>query len=300
MSNMILGLPASKSRQAFSSGSAIFEKYFTDKKHEQASALIKARYNHSMHFHFPLHDIAQAEFSNGVALLSNTIPNSFWMLYHIYSDPIVLAEIREELSAIVSTTSVKGNTATLDISKVKTACPILLSAYKEVLRLYSAAVSARLVMKDHMLDSQFLLKAGSTVLMPSPVQHHAPSIWGPDHNSFNHRRFADANRTTQAGFRAFGGGTTLCPGRHFATTEILAFAAVMVMMYDVVPVMGSWGGKMEADAEFWESSSRPVGDVDVEIRERKGEWQGTQWAFTLSDLEEPIALSAEDMSEYKA
>jgi cytochrome P450 len=296
MSNMILGLPASTARQAFASGAATFEKYFANGHHHQASALIEARYKHSTDHHLPLNDIGQSEFSNGVALLSNTIPNSFWMLYHVYSDPTVLADCRSELSRIVALG--KNNTATLDISKVKTACPVLLSTYKEVLRLYSAAVSARLVMKDHMLDNQFLLKAGSTVLMPAPVQHHSAAVWGSDNSTFNHRRFADAKSTNQAGFRAFGGGTTLCPGRHFATTEILAFTAIMVLQYDVVPVGGSWGAKMESDAEFWESSSRPVGDVEVEIRERAGEWKGKQWAFTLSDLEEPIALSAEDMPDF--
>ena len=46
-----------------------------------------------------------------------------------------------------------------------------------------------------------------------------------------------SNTTTQgihpAAFRAFGGGKTLCPGRHFATNEILAFVAMIVLMFDI-------------------------------------------------------------------
>jgi len=294
---MTLGLPATASAQAMTFGAVAFEKYFARLDHEKGAALIQARYRHSMDHHIPLNDIARAEFANGIALLSNTIPNTFWMLYHIYSDPTVLAEIRKELAGVVSMTD--GNTRTLDVSKVKTSCPILLSAWKEVLRLHSAAVTVRQVTQDHMLNGEFLLKEGNTVLMPSPVQHHNAAIWGPDHNTFNHRRFANSNtgsRTTQAGFRAFGGGTTLCPGRHFATTEILAFTAIMLLQFDVTPVSGSWNNGLASVADIWESTSRPAEDFEVEIRAIESSASGRDWAFVLSDSDEPIALSAEDIA----
>jgi cytochrome P450 len=295
LANLILGLPASASIKAMAFGAAAFEAYFANNHHHNGAALIQARYDHSIEHRLPLNDIARAEFSNGIALLSNTVPNTFWMLYHIYSDPVVLAECRKELVSVASTT--EGNNRTLDMSKVKTSCPVLLSTYKEILRLYSAAVSARQVMQDHMLDNQFLLKAGSTVLMPSPVQHHNAAIWGSDHNTFNHRRFTESEkRTYQAGFRAFGGGTTLCPGRHFATTEILAFTAMMITNFDVVPASGRWKRGLGSKAEFWESTSNPAEDFEVEIRRIEGKTSGEKWAFVLSDSDEPIALSAEDMN----
>ena len=57
----------------------------------------------------PLNDVARSEFANGVALLTNTVPNAFWMLYHIYSDPVVLEDCRKELSGVVVVTG--GNEA---------------------------------------------------------------------------------------------------------------------------------------------------------------------------------------------
>lgn len=36
-----------------------------------------------------------------------------------------------------------------------------------------------------------------------------------------------------AAFRAFGGGKTLCPGRHFASTSIQAFVALLVTQFDI-------------------------------------------------------------------
>lgn len=186
-------------------------------------------------------------------------------------------------------------TNTLDMLKVKTSCPILLSTYKEVLRFYSTAVSARLVMQDHMLDNQYLLKKGSTVMMPTPVQHHNSTIWGYDSDTFDHMRFAD-QRPSQAGFRAFGGGKTLCPGRHFATTEILAFAAGMIMWFDVRPKAGRWMEASGEKVEFWEATPSPDEDFEVEIGEIEGGERDGRWAFVLSDSDKPIGLSTEDMA----
>lgn len=45
---------------------------------------------------------------------------------------------------------------------------------------------------------------------------------------------SDKNKTTHpAAFRAFGGGKTLCPGRHFATLSIQALAALFVTKFDI-------------------------------------------------------------------
>jgi hypothetical protein len=296
MSNLVLGLPASQALRAMDLGAAAFERYYSDGGHEKGSALTLARYAHSMDHHIPLNDIARSEFSNGVALLSNTVPNTFWLLHHIYSDPSVLAECREELSATVVNSDENGKepTRTIDISKVKTSCPIFLSTYKEVLRVYSTAVSARLVMENYMLDNQYLLKKGGTVMMPTPVQHRNSEIWGVDSNKFDHRRFVNSKKS-QAGLRAFGGGTTLCPGRHFATTEVLAFAAVMVMQYDVKPKAGQWLQPSHNKVEFWEATPSPDKDYEVVICSRDTHKPEEKWAFVLSDLDKPIRLSEEDL-----
>ncbi|KAH7119034.1 cytochrome P450 [Dendryphion nanum] len=304
LANLILGLNSTATARdavhAVNMGSAAFEKYFGENQHQAGSALVQARYNHNVDHHLPLNDIARSEFSNGVALLSNTVPITFWMLYHLYSDPKVLEECRKEVSGVlVVMDNMEGKSAhTLDMSKVKTSCPILLSTYKEVLRVYSTAVSARLVMEDHMLDNQYLLKTGSTVMMPSPVQHHNPTVWGSENDTFDHLRFAKAKRPSQAGFRPFGGGTTLCPGRHFATTEILAFITVMIMQFDIKPKFSPWVEPSRSKVEFWEAVASPDEDFEVEIRSIESEKQGTtgqNWAFILSDSDKPngIELNAE-------
>ena len=82
------------------------------------------------------------------------------------------------------------------------------------------------------------------------AMHIDPQIWGEDVNTFDPYRFMP-NRVKAAGvhpaaFRAFGGGTTICPGRHFATREILYFVALVVMMFDIG---SAHGGKMKIPAK---------------------------------------------------
>lgn len=94
MSNLIMGFNstsvAKAAMDAMNIGSAAFEKYFNEDHHKEGSKHVQARYNHSKDHRIPLNDIARSEFANGVALLSNTVPNTFWLLYQLYLDPKLL------------------------------------------------------------------------------------------------------------------------------------------------------------------------------------------------------------------
>lgn len=301
MSNLILGMQSTTSaKDAIKSmefGAKTFEEYYNQGHHLSGSALTQARFNHSSEHHIPRNDIARSEFSNGVALLSNTVPNSFWLLYHVYSDAELLDACRKEVSDVVVTSTQQDSRTThiVDMTKVKQSCPTLFSIYKEVLRFYSTAVSARMVMEDYLLDDTYLLKKGSTIMMPTPVQHRDATMWSTDKDSFDHRRFLSSDsRLSHAGFRAFGGGTTLCPGRHFATTEILAFVTVMILQFDMEPESGVWPQLSHSKVDFWESTPSPDVDFEVEIRARKHGLPDGEWTFTLSDSDQPLLLSAED------
>ena len=142
----------------------------------------------------------------------------------------------------------------MDIAKFQTNCPLLLSSFRETLRLVDAATSVRSVTQDIQLTSStrssYLLKKGNVVQLPSGITHNNPAIWGSEAQKFNPRRFLpetqnslpkDIKKAQTQGYFPFGGGRHLCPGRHFATTEILAFVGAMVTGYVVegvkVPAM---------------------------------------------------------------
>ncbi|KAF2196010.1 cytochrome P450 [Delitschia confertaspora ATCC 74209] len=263
-----------------------FTKYFESHAHNEGSTLVQVRYEHSREHKIPVEDIARYEVGNSIGILTNTVPASFWMMYHLFSDPVVLHDCRNELLKIVSDAPDANelNLRTLDISQVKNSCPILVSTLQEVLRVHTVGISTRMVMEDHMLDNKYLLTKGSTLMMPGPVQHSDKLAWGPTVNEFDHRHFVrhkdlkDNKRHNPVAFRAFGGGTTLCPGRHFASTEILAFMAIMILRFGVTPV------KMKAP------------DEDIEVRITPGgEDKNLKWRIVVTDSEKRAPLSVEDL-----
>lgn len=81
--------------------------------------------------------------------------------------------------------------------------------------------------------------------MRSCIIHADSTVLGTDMEEFNPRHFMkDEGQKTQrqnpAAFRGFEGGTTLCPGRHFTTNEVLAVFSMLMMRYDMTPTEGEW------------------------------------------------------------
>jgi cytochrome P450 len=189
-------------------------------------------------------------------------------------------------------------TKALNITTLKEACPLLLSAYQEVLRYCSMGTSVREVMEDTYLGS-FLLKKGAMVQMPSRVIHQDASLWGTNVKEFNPRRFLreeKKNRPGDACFRAFGGGKTLCPGRHFATNEILAVVAVFISRLDITPASGSWNLPTTDNTNIAATVMEPDHDIEIQVKARQG-YEGVKWVVSLHNSEKIFALVTEDNME---
>lgn len=131
---------------------------------------------------------------------------------------------------------------------------------------------------------------GNTVLVPSTVQHSSSAAWGDNVHEFYYKRFVKPKKHNSVAFRAWGGGATLCPGRHFASTEILAFASVILLRFDIKPVGSSgWdtAGYKEANAAF----RLPQQDVKVELIPRDNK----KWHVFFSEPGRAMEISSEDI-----
>ncbi|KAI2625674.1 cytochrome P450 [Hypoxylon sp. NC1633] len=276
-----------------------FEKYYRAGGVEKASAFARYRYQSEINHDVPLEDIARYEVGGSIAVLVNTAPAAFWSLLLLHSHPGLLEDIRKEIDACTKTTTENGSTVkTLNITTLKENCPLLLSSYQEVLRYRSMGTFIREVMEDTYLD-QWLLKKGAMLQMPSRIIHQDAGLWGSNVDDFNPRRFLPEekhNRPRDVCFRAFGGGKTLCPGRHFATNEILAVVAVFVARLDTTPVGGQWKLPTTANTNVAAVVMEPDDDIEVEIKPRQG-FEDVKWAINLNKSEKIFAMVTEDSGE---
>ncbi|KAJ8124727.1 hypothetical protein O1611_g8912 [Lasiodiplodia mahajangana] len=291
-------LPSLLSRkilQARETLAAAMIKYMLKGGHEKASALVRMRHDvHASGYNFSLEDIARGELGNTFAVLGNTTPSAWWFLYHVFSDPAVLADIRRELEACIQVDS-KTNTHSIDLACIRTSCPILLSTFQEMLRFRALNAGPRMVMEDVDVNG-FLLKKGNILMIPAPVHHTDITAWGESATVFDHMRFArkfapGKKGQTRVAFRAFGGGHVLCPGRHFASMEIMALGALLVLQFDIKPVAGRWTEPKCDNSPLATGFPVPDHDIPVEFVARHPE---RQWRVSFTRSSEAMGIVSED------
>lgn len=284
-----------------------FGQYYRDDGLMEGSIFVKNRYQVAEKNGVSLDDIAELEVGGVLALVANSSPAAFWTIFFIYSTPGLLDDVRREIDAIV----VKHNeghdiTYSLDIKSLKEQCPLLTSTFQETLRYGSIGISVREVMEDTILDDQWLLSKGAMVQMPSRIIHRDPSLWGPDVEEFNPRRFVKDSEAQRSGsmarkrpspacFRAFGGGTTLCPGRHFATNEILTLTAMFVLRFEMKPSAGAWSMPTTDNSNMSVIIVQPDTDFEVEVSRRKG-FETGRFTCGLNGSDTILAVTVEDGS----
>jgi len=294
------------------------------------SAFIQRWTEYHLQYGLTLEQTATLQPGNAFAAVTNTATAANWVVYHVFSDQSLLQACREELSKAITVTEEKdgpsGNNIktvwTLNMDYVKTSCHILLAVLKETFRFHAIGKSIRIAVEDEYLtdpnspNKRYLIKKGSIVFMPVRVQHRLhENGWGPgetddpvsddyDLNKFDHTRFIPkpgqkrSDRSKPGAWRIFGGGATLCPGRHFATTEILAYAAMLVLRFDIRPTGkdGRWPRPTTKNSTQMEALEQPDHDVDVLLTQRK-EAAGKEWRFSVGAEagNGHAAILAEDM-----
>jgi cytochrome P450 len=253
---------------------------FVEKGHyRSASPLIQKRVQINLKHGLTTKMAGRAELILLFGIIGNAVPTAFWCLANIFGRPELLESIRQETrQAIECTRSEDGQPRenTVSVGVLKSKCPLLVSTFRETLREIGNLASVRLVTNTHTVNvpgyRPYALAKGSMIQIASGVIHTSPSVWGPDADTFNPTRFISTAATNveqhtvsssaqtestatalpkgvpSAAYRAFGGGSVICPGRHFALTETLGFLTLMVHMFDVV------------DAETWRAIDVPVRD----------------------------------------
>lgn len=247
------------------------------------------------------YEVARVELALLHGATVNTVPSLFWTIAQIFARPELVAAIRKEALPLVEFAPANPDgeqEAHFPIKLLDSACPLLLSSYREVTRLANKAMSTRHVMSDTLLTDahghEYLLRAGSTVAMPATA-HSAPDVWGSDAHEFQPTRFLNwsdkaSREQRHAAYMPFGGGKHLCPGRNLAKAEILGLVVALALGFEMEDAASGARGRpltvpeIEA-ARLGQGVGKPVGlkrgrGLAVRFRVREG-WENVRWRFVL-------------------
>ena len=272
-----------------------FQNYYTSRGHEKCSSLAQARYDAAENNGTPLEDIAKFELSGLFGMLINTVPCTFWAILDLFSNPQILHEVRDEISRKIVSSSKDDGTPVryMNIGRMKEICVLLSSTFQETLRTRSTGSSIRRVKEDFLLADRYFLRKNSMLQMPFAIIHGNEHLWGESAKEYNPRRFIKSGKpskgqkqaTIKPGvFRGFGGGTTLCPGRHFASTEIIHVVAMLAMRCEIRPVTAEgWGKPRQVTNHGASSVLPPEKDVKVKIIRRQG-FENCGWRLDINGL----------------
>ena len=287
MVDVLPSLLAPKGSRARSKLGTAFQRYYEnfDPEKTQCAAMTKARYTSATKYGFTTWNQGRLEVGTLLGILANTIPSTFYMLVHIYSDPKLLQDVRDELEVHSISTSEEA-ARILHVASISQKCHLLSSIWQEMLRLHAQGASSRFVLEDTLLDGRYLLKKDMMVQMPMAVMHSDPAIWGDDASSFQPRRFMKHNGNRKVGsklsaaYRPFGGGVSMCPGRHLVTLEAIALVAYLVLQFDMIPSGGQWVMPTQRQQSLATNVFPPSEDIKVKIFKRRG-YEDVQWGYEI-------------------
>jgi len=159
-------------------------------------------------------------------------------LYYLATYPQYIQPLREEIESIVQedgwTKTAMGKMYKLD------------SFIKETQRLTGLGVGSmgRTAASDYVFSDGTLIPKGTALFVPMRAIHRDETIY-PNPSAFEPFRFADLREDGETGkgqygmvstsveWLPFGHGRHACPGRFFASNEIKAMFAHLVLEYDV-------------------------------------------------------------------
>ena len=111
-------------------------------------------------------------------------------------------------------------------------------------------------------------------------------MWGTKPDSLDPHRFVNSNVSKSQSFRPWGGGHTLCPGRHLARRSASIFVAVLLSKYDVTVESKSFPKYDWARPSPGVVTVGQGEDLKLQLKPRENAWlhheAGAFWALNSS------------------
>ncbi|XP_006860142.1 PREDICTED: 25-hydroxycholesterol 7-alpha-hydroxylase-like [Chrysochloris asiatica] len=181
------------------------------------------------------------------ASVANTIPTMFWAMYYLLRHPEAMAAVRDEIDHLLqSTGQKKGSGFLINFTREQLDSLVYLeSIVLEALRLSSFSATFRFVEEDFALpveSGKCLLRKGDLVVIFPPALHNDPELFeAPE--EFRYDRFVENGKKKTTFFKRgrklnhyivpFGLGSSKCPGRYFAVSQVKQLLVVLVTCLDL-------------------------------------------------------------------
>ncbi|KAF0330819.1 prostacyclin synthase [Colletotrichum asianum] len=202
---------------------------------DDVAQIVKARADVLRRYGIPDREIGTFKLGLLHVGTANTIPVFFWFLAHVFSRPELVERLREE---VLEASQRKEDEAIIDITIFEKECPLLVSCYRESMRLSSRVIGNRRVTKDTTISDgkgrSYMLKSGG----------EAPASFLPERFlavENGGSKEAGDEKMKRAANIPFGGGRHLCPGRNFAFAENLGFVSALLLGFEVKSLNGNVG-----------------------------------------------------------
>ncbi|KAG8679443.1 Cytochrome P450 7B1, partial [Ceratobasidium sp. 394] len=203
--------------------------YFDAGLPEDASLLLKEFVALAQNQGWTTHDLAAYTLGLMWPLLSNAPYVVYWLLaFHLHR-PEGLVPLVQEVNWVMA-----SGRDLFEVVRDSGATPYLDACIDETIRLASDSYSMRWVANggEYKLGG-YTFKSGDQVACNTRGVHMDPGVYAqPD--KFEPERFMDGGKEKLKGrFIPFGGGSSICSGRHLALTQIKAFIIVLLSEFDV-------------------------------------------------------------------
>ncbi|XP_068604782.1 cytochrome P450 7B1 [Brachionichthys hirsutus] len=195
------------------------------------------------------------------ASVANTVPASFWALYHLVSHPEALEVVRQEIHDVLNLSGSPLATET-EMKLGREQLDQLLymeSSIKESLRLSSASMNIRVAEEDFDMqlanDRSAAVRRGDIIVLYPQSLHMDPGVY-EEPQTFKFDRYVQDGREKSDFYKdgrklkyfymPFGSGATKCPGRHLAVNEIKELLCILLLYFDLELEEGQSGATVDS------------------------------------------------------
>ncbi|QRV97731.1 cytochrome P450 family protein [Ceratobasidium sp. AG-Ba] len=232
---------------------------------EDASELLKEAVQIAHSLGWSIRDQATYGLSMMWPLLANAPIVAYWLLaFHLFR-PGGLSPLYREVHSVLST-----GRDLAELVRDSSAMPYLDACINETIRLATDSYSVRWVPEGdaEAKIGEYVFKPGDQVVCNLRGVNMDELVYAHP-ESFEPERFLGGGKDKVRGrFIPFGGGFSVCSGRHLATTQIKAYMVTLLSEFEVELENGqAIPGFSPGGRGF--GGIRPVGDVRVRLERRK-------------------------------